>query len=96
MSAKFSIVLTFIVALIGVSLVRATDYSEHGANWSGTCMNGTSQSPINIVPSSTVLNSQIAFQTDYEDITTLTVNISSDGNQVYVNYPSGSTLNFYN
>ena len=30
--------------------VNAWDYSKQGYNWSGTCLAGSSQSPLNIIP----------------------------------------------
>lgn len=72
----------FFAVLVAVS--SAWDYEKHGAKWSGTCSDGTSQSPINIKKSSTSkLGGAYSMEVFYYG-QTVSRSVVNNGNYIYI------------
>ena len=63
----------------------AIDYSEHGRNWSGLCIGGPEQSPINIDEAKVVPNMNIRFElVNYQDFQNEAITLHHDNSMITV------------
>ena len=71
--------------------IAKIDYSQHGANWAGTCTNSNSkeQSPLNLSWEEATGHDDIRYEILYQHkLQNATVSIEGEGSMIRIDYPN--------